>query len=93
MTLPVITHTTDPFPGGTADAAVLVISDISDSADSLSAHPVLAASLQGIGFTGSRSAFNRVYAPEVADLPLAVVGVGRTPDESAVRDAVGTALR
>lgn len=93
MTLPALSRTSDQFPGSAADAAVLVISDISDSAESLSGHPGLADSLQGIGFTGSASAFTRVYAPEVTTLPFAVVGVGRTPDASAVRNAVGAALR
>lgn len=93
MTLPALSRTSDQFPGSAADAAVLVIPDISDSTESLSEHPGLADSLQGIGFTGSASAFARVYAPEVTALPFAVVGVGRTPDASAVRNAVGTALR
>ncbi|WP_314097102.1 leucyl aminopeptidase [Microbacterium foliorum] len=93
MTLPALSRTSDQFPGSAADAAVLVISDISDSTDSLAAHTGLAESLEGIGFTGSPSAFTRVYAPEVTTLPFAVVGVGGTPDAAAVRDAVGTALR
>ncbi|OAN37231.1 leucyl aminopeptidase [Microbacterium sp. H83] len=93
MTLPALSRTTDQFPGSAADAAVLVIPDISDSTESLSGHPGLADSLAGIGFTGSSSAFTRVYAPQVTALPFAVVGVGRTPDALAVRAAVGTALR
>ncbi len=93
MTLPALSRTTDQFPGSAADAAVLVIPEISDSTESLSRYPGLADSLQGIGFTGSASAFTRVYAPEVTSLPFAVVGVGRTPSAAAVRNAVGTALR
>ena len=93
MTLPALSRTSDQFPGSAADAAVLVIPDITDSTESLSDHPGLADSLRGIGFTGSASAFTRVYAPEVTGLPFAVVGVGSTPDTSAVRDAVGAALR
>jgi leucyl aminopeptidase len=93
MTLPALSRTSDQFPGSAADAAVLVIPEISDSAESLNGYPGLAESLQGIGFTGSASAFTRAYAPEVTTLPLAVVGVGRTPDASAVRNAVGAALR
>ena len=77
MTLPALTRTSDQFPGSAADAAVLVIPDISDSIESLSQHPGLAASLKGIGFTGSPSAFTRVYAPEVTELPFAVVGGAR----------------
>ncbi len=93
MTLPALSRTSDQFPGSAADAAVLVIPEISDSAESLTGYPGLADSLQAIGFTGSASAFSRAYAPEVTTLPFAVVGVGREPDASAVRNAVGAALR
>ena len=93
MTLPALSRTSDQFPGSAADAAVLVIPEISDSTESLSDYPGLADSLAGIGFTGSASAFTRVYAPEVTSLPFAVVGVGRAADASAVRNAVGAALR
>lgn len=93
MTLPALSRTSDHFPGSAADAAVLVIPEISDSTESLNGYPGLAESLQGIGFTGSASAFTRAYAPAVTTLPFAVVGVGRAPDAQAVRNAVGTALR
>ncbi|WP_407358198.1 leucyl aminopeptidase [Microbacterium sp. LTA6] len=93
MTLPVLSHTTDPFPGSTADAAVLVVPDLSDSTESIGAFSGLAEALNGIGFTGAASAFARVYAPEVTALPFAVVGAGKTPNAAAVRNAVGTALR
>ncbi|HZU94744.1 MAG TPA: leucyl aminopeptidase, partial [Microbacterium sp.] len=65
MTLPALSRTTDPFPGSAADAAVLVVPDISDSTESLAAYPGLAESLGAIGFTGAASAFTRVYAPDV----------------------------
>ena len=65
MTLPALSRTSDPFPGSAADAAVLVVPDISDSLEPLSDHPGLGEALQGIGFTGSASAFARVYAPSV----------------------------
>nr|WP_314844242.1 leucyl aminopeptidase [uncultured Microbacterium sp.] len=93
MTLPALSRTTDPFPGSAADAAVLVVPEITDSTESLSTYAGLADSLNAIGFTGAPSAFARVYAPEVTALPLAVVGAGRTPDALAVRNAVGAALR
>lgn len=93
MTLPVITHTTDPFPGGTADAAVLVIPDPSSAADALSGYEGLADTLAGIGFKGTASAYARVHLPTVTSLPLAVVSAGKTPDAAAVRDAVATAVR
>ncbi|WP_435745094.1 leucyl aminopeptidase [Microbacterium sp. PMB16] len=93
MTLPVLSHTLDTFPGSAADAAVLVVSDLSASPESLTGYPGLADALAGIGFTGSASSFVRVYAPEVTSLPFAVVGAGASADEAAVRTAVGAALR
>ncbi|WP_341945338.1 leucyl aminopeptidase [Microbacterium sp. LWH11-1.2] len=93
MTLPVLSHTTDQFPGSAADAAVLVVPDLSESAESLAAYPGLADALAGIGFTGSASSYARVYAPEVTSLPFAVVGTGAASSDTAVRNAVGAALR
>lgn len=93
MTLPVLSHTTAQFPGSAADAAVLVVAALPDSADSLAGYPGLADTLDGIGFTGSAGSFARVYAPDVTSLPFAVVGAGAKPDAAAVRNAAGTALR
>ncbi|WP_341942060.1 leucyl aminopeptidase [Microbacterium sp. LWH10-1.2] len=93
MTLPALSRTSDQFPGSAADAAVLVVPDISDSAESLAGFPGLADSLQGIGFTGGASAFARVHAPQVTTVPFAVVGAGKNPNSLAVRNAVGAALR
>ena len=93
MTLPVLSHTTDQFPGSAADAAVLVISDTAGSSSALEAYPGLADVLAGIGFTGAASSFVRVHAPDISSVPFAVVGVGSGPDALAVRNAVGTALR
>ncbi|GAA1123603.1 MULTISPECIES: leucyl aminopeptidase [Microbacterium] len=93
MTLPALSRTSDQFPGSAADAAVLVVPDISDSAESLAGFPGLADSLQGIGFTGGASAFARVHAPQVTTVPFAVVGAGKNPNALAVRNAVGAALR
>ncbi|MGW9626534.1 leucyl aminopeptidase [Microbacterium sp. NPDC055521] len=93
MTLPVITHTTDPFPGGTADAAVLVIPDPASATDALSGHEGLADTLAATGYKGTASAYQRVHLPAVTSLPLAVVSAGKDPDAAAVRDAVATALR
>jgi leucyl aminopeptidase len=93
MTLPVLSHTTDQFPGSAADAAVLVVAALPDSAESLTAYPGLADALAGVGFTGSPGSFTRVYAPEVTSLPFAVVGAGDKPDAAAVRNATGAALR
>ncbi|MFS0893844.1 leucyl aminopeptidase [Microbacterium sp. 179-I 3D3 NHS] len=93
MTLPVLSHTTVQFPGSAADAAVLVVPDISAAADPLEAYPGLAETLSAVGFTGSPSSYLRIHAPDVTSLPFAVVGVGATPNAAAVRNAVGTALR
>lgn len=93
MTLPALSRTSDQFPGSAADAAVLVIPEIGGSPESLSDYPGLTASLTAIGFSGKASAFSRVYAPDVTDLPFAVVGAGSSPDAAAVRNAVGAALR
>ncbi|WP_217184074.1 leucyl aminopeptidase [Streptomyces sp. AC495_CC817] len=93
MTLPVLSRTSDHFPGSAADAAVLVVPDISDSTESLAGYPGLSDALNGIGFTGAASSFTRVYAPEVTSLPFAVVGTGSKTTAQSVRAAVGTALR
>ncbi len=93
MTLPVLSHTPDTFPAATADAAVLVVPDLSESAVSLAGFSGLAETLEAVGFTGSASSFTRVHAPEVTALPFAVVGAGRAPTAQTIRDAVGTAIR
>lgn len=93
MTLPALSRSSAPFPGSAADAAVLVVPDISESADSLSDYPGLAETLENIGFTGAASAFARVFAPRITSLPFAVVGAGGAQDALSVRNAVGTALR
>ncbi len=93
MTLPVLSHTPDSFPGSAADAAVLVVPDLTRSGDVLEGHPGLVDALAAVGFTGSASSYVRVHAPEVSAVPLAVVGAGAAPTTATVRDAVGTALR
>ncbi|MBO0979143.1 leucyl aminopeptidase [Microbacterium sp. SD291] len=93
MTLPALSRTSEQFPGSAADAAVLVVPDISDSVESLAAYPGLADSLKGIGFTGAASAFARVHAPDISALPFAVIGAGPAPTGLSVRNAVGAALR
>lgn len=93
MTLPVLSHTTDQFPGSAADAAVLVVPDISKAPASLDGYPGLADILTGVGFTGSASSFVRVHAPQISSVPFAVVGAGSGADGLAVRNAVGAAVR
>ncbi|MGP6171042.1 leucyl aminopeptidase [Microbacterium sp. A204] len=93
MTLPALSHTTDPFPGSAADAAVLLVPDLEAYPDALDAYPGLKDVLVAIGFTGSASAFARVHLPSLTELPFAVVGAGKELSAAAVRDASGTALR
>ncbi|WP_314647676.1 leucyl aminopeptidase [uncultured Microbacterium sp.] len=93
MTLPVLSHTTDSFPGSAADAAVLVVPSLDGSPASFDGYPGLADALTAVGFTGSPSSFTRVHAPEVSTVPLAVVGIGNDASSDAVRNAVGTAVR
>jgi len=93
MTLPALSSTTDPFPGGAADAAVLIVPDLEAFPDALDDYPGVKEVLTSIGFTGAASAFARIHVPTLTSLPFAVVGAGRTADAAAVRDAAGTALR
>ncbi|SJN23578.1 Cytosol aminopeptidase PepA [Microbacterium esteraromaticum] len=93
MTLPVISHTTDPFPGSAADAAVLVIPDPDASTEALSGFEGLTQTLTAIGYKGTASAYTRVHLPAVTSLPLAVVSAGPSPTAETVRDAVATAVR
>src|SRR5690606_8533576 len=93
MTLPALSHTDDPFPGSAADAAELIVPDTPALPDALDAYPGLSEVLEAIGFSGASGSYARVHAPEVTALPLAVVGSGKSADETSVRDAAGTALR
>src|SRR5690606_11690863 len=93
MTLPVISTTTEPFPGSSAAAAVLVIPDPDSAHDALEAYEGLTAMLSGIGFKGTASSYTRVHLPAVTELPLAVVSAGAAPTGADVRDAVATAVR
>ncbi|WOF24506.1 leucyl aminopeptidase [Microbacterium betulae] len=81
------------FPDDGADALVIAVTDLAEGRDALGDHADLLPALEAIGFTGAKNAFARVYAPETASLPVAVVGLGKRPDARAVRDAVGTAVR
>ncbi|MER7795732.1 leucyl aminopeptidase [Microbacterium sp. NPDC096154] len=92
MPIPALALTEDRFPTESAEAAILAIPSFSGE-EPLSQFPGLRRALDAIGFTGAKNSFARVYAPDVADLPLAVVGLGSEPDAGAVRDAVGTAAR
>ncbi|WP_029149995.1 leucyl aminopeptidase [Microbacterium indicum] len=83
-----ITHAS--FPDERADAAVLALPALGDATELPAG---LRPALDAIGFTGSKGAYARVYAPEVTSLPLAVVGLGANPSLDAVREHVGAAVR
>lgn len=91
MPIPALVLTDDPFPTDSAEATIVAIPSFGED-DALDV-PGLRPALEAIGFTGAKHAYARVYAPEVTDLPLAVVGLGSDPDATTVREAVGAAAR
>ncbi|MBO3662501.1 leucyl aminopeptidase [Microbacterium stercoris] len=91
MPIPVLALTTDSFPSESAEAAILALPSF-DERERLDV-PGLKPALEAIGFTGAKNSFARVYAPEVTDKPLAVVGLGAEPDGDDVREAIGAAVR
>ncbi len=94
MSLPDLEYRTEPIRESDADALLLALPPLSEIPEEvLSDWPGLAAALEATGFTGAPSSFQRVYAPEATTLPLAVVGTGADPDATAVRLAVGAAVR
>lgn len=93
MPIPALALTTDPFPAGGAEAAILAIPSFGEGDEPAAGFPGLRTALEAIGFTGAKNAFARVYAPDVSPRPLAVVGLGAEPDANAVREAVGAGAR
>lgn len=93
MAFPELSYTTDPLREIEADALVLALPPLEEVADHLTPWPGLAAALQAVGFTGAAGASVRAYVPDSTHLPLVVVGTGSHPDTSALRDAVGAAVR
>ncbi|GAA1744373.1 leucyl aminopeptidase [Microbacterium paludicola] len=91
MPIPALALTQDSFPQESAEAAILALPSFAEG-DELDL-PGLRPALDATGFTGAKNSFARVYAPDVTDRPLAVVGLGSDPDAAAVREAVGTAAR
>lgn len=76
-----------------ADALVLALPPLEDAGSILDDWPGVAAALSGIGFSGALASTSRIHAPAATDLPLIVVGTGTAPTASAVRDAIGAAVR
>lgn len=94
MSFPDLESLTVPLRESDADALLLALPPLdADGSPSLDDWPGLRDALLATGFTGSASSFQRAYAPEATDKPLAVVGTGTAPDASAVRDAVGSGIR
>lgn len=93
MPIPSLALTADPFPADSAEAAILAVPSFGEEDRIAADLPGLRPALDAIGFTGAKNAYARVYAPEVSDRPLAVVGLGAEPDAAAVREGVGAAAR
>jgi len=93
MTSPALELHTGAPADANADAVVLVVAGLTDTPEDLSPFSSTHAALTAVGFTGKAGAYARIPAPEVADVPVAVVSAGSAPDADAVREAVGAALR
>jgi leucyl aminopeptidase len=94
MSFPDLVLRNSPVRESDADAILLALPPL-DRPDSpaLEDWPGLREALGATGFSGAPSSFQRVFAPQSTELPLAVVGTGADPDAAAVRDAVGTGIR
>ncbi|WP_295011082.1 leucyl aminopeptidase [uncultured Microbacterium sp.] len=93
MTSPVLELSQGAPADANADAVVLVVAGLTDTPADLSPFDTTHAALTAVGFSGKPGAFVRIPADDVADVPVAVVSAGATPDPDAVREAVGAALR
>ncbi|MBS1673725.1 MAG: leucyl aminopeptidase [Actinobacteria bacterium] len=93
MTSPALELHTGAPADANADAVVLVVAGLTDTPEDLSPFSSTHAALTAVGFTGKAGGFARIPAPEIADVPVAVVSAGTTPGADAVREAVGAALR
>ncbi|OZB82873.1 MAG: leucyl aminopeptidase [Microbacterium sp. 14-71-5] len=93
MTSPALELHTGAPADANADAVVLVVAGLTDTPEDLSPFSSTHAALTAVGFTGKAGAYTRIPAPDVADVPVAVVSAGSAPDAHAVREAVGGALR
>ena len=93
MPYPELTVSTSPARDGGADAIVLALPPLDEATTVLTQWPGVEDVLRGVGFTGSAGTSVRVFAPASTDLPLFVVGTGASPTATAIRDAVGAAVR
>ncbi|WP_295033871.1 leucyl aminopeptidase [uncultured Microbacterium sp.] len=93
MTSPALELSTGAPADTNADAVVLVVAGLTDTPEDLSPFSSTHAALTAVGFTGKAGVVARIPAPEVAEVPVAVVSAGSSPDANAVREAAGAALR
>ncbi|MCR2811832.1 leucyl aminopeptidase [Microbacterium sp. zg.Y1090] len=93
MPFPELAHSTRPLTEAEADALVLALPPLDAAGDALQTWPGLADALTAFGFTGAPGAQQRLFLPQIAAVPLIVVGTGKEPDAAAIRDAVGAAVR
>src|SRR4051794_38946730 len=94
MAFPELEYRTQSIRDSEADAILVALPPLeAEDSAGLPDWPGLRESLLAIGFTGAPCSLLRVHAPESTSLPLAVVGTGPDPDASALRDAVGAAVR
>lgn len=94
MSFPDLVYSPLPIRETEDDAILLALPPLDgEGAPQLDDWPGLRDALLGVGFTGSPSSFQRVFAPESTLRPLAVVGTGAAPDAAALRAAVGTGIR
>ncbi len=93
MSFPEIAHSRVPLQESDADALLLALPPIESNQDVLREWPGLADSLTATGFTGASGSVQRAFAPESTDRPLIVVGTGPAPSTTALRDAIGAAIR
>lgn len=94
MSFPDLESRPTPLRESDADALLLALPPLdSDDSPALDDWPGLRDALLATAFTGAPGSFQRVYAPQSTEKPLAVVGTGARPDAGAIRDAVGTGIR
>lgn len=93
MTSPALELSQGAPADANAEAVVLVVPGIPDTAASLAPFEAVIAPLEAVGHKAPVNSFLRVAAPDITDLPLAVVSAGPDPDAQRVREAVGAGLR
>ncbi|SDQ16050.1 leucyl aminopeptidase [Microbacterium sp. cf332] len=92
MPFPEIAHSSAPVTESDADALVLALPPL-DEQSAPADWPGLREMLAAVGFTGARGSVHRLFLPAVAAAPVIVVGTGDAPDDHALRDAAGAAVR